>query len=137
LAGHSGGAAITGNLIGRWPAKVDAAFMVSCPCDLAAWRKHMMQMQNNNPIWSAPVKSLSPIELAEKVPPSVRVRLLVGSKDDVAPPELSQRYAEALSRHGADVAVTVAPGLGHDILLEPIALDAMTTLVKALRGVER
>jgi pimeloyl-ACP methyl ester carboxylesterase len=41
LAGHSGGAAITGDLLGRWPSAVDGALMVSCPCDLVAWRKHI------------------------------------------------------------------------------------------------
>jgi len=133
LAGHSGGAAITGDLLGRWPSQVDAALMVSCPCDLAAWRKHMMRLENNNPIWSAPVKSLSPIELADKILPSVRVRLLVGSKDPVAPVEISQRYADVLRRHGDDVTLTVAPGLGHDILLEPITLSVLTTLVETLK----
>jgi pimeloyl-ACP methyl ester carboxylesterase len=133
LAGHSGGAAITGDLLGRWPSGVDAAFMVSCPCDLVAWRKHMQQMQNNNPIWSVPVKSLSPIELAGKVLPSVRVRLLVGSEDPVAPAEMSERYAEVLRNHVDDVKVTIMPGLEHDILLEPVTLEALRTLVEMVR----
>ena len=137
LAGHSGGAAITGDLLGRWPSEVDAAFMVSCPCDLAAWRKHMMSLQNNNPIWSAPVKSLSPIELADKVLPSVLIRLVVGSEDPVAPVEMSQRYADVLRRHGDDVTVTVAPGLEHDILLEPVTLSALKALVETLKAGSR
>lgn len=137
LAGHSGGAAITGDLLGRWPSEVDAAFMVSCPCDLEAWRKHMMRLQNNNPIWSAPVKSLSPIELADKVPPSVLIRLLVGSEDPVAPVEMSQRYADVLRSHGDDVTVTVAPGLEHDILLEPVTFGALRALVETLKAGSR
>jgi predicted esterase len=134
LAGHSGGAAITGDLLGRWPSTVNAAFMVSCPCDLAPWRKHMQEMQNNNPIWSAPIKSLSPMDLAGKVLPSVRVSLLVGAKDPVAPPELSERYANALRAHSGDVTLAIAPGLEHDILLESVTLDALTNLVASLRG---
>lgn len=132
LAGHSGGAAITGNVLGRWPSEVDAAFMVSCPCDLVAWRKHMLQMQND-PIWLIPVKSLSPIDLASKVPRSVRVRLLVGSEDPVASAELSQHYAEVLRKHGDDVTLTIAPGLKHNILLEPVAFDGLGTLVETLK----
>lgn len=134
LVGHSGGAAITGDLIGRWQSAVDAALMVSCPCDLAAWRKHMqqMQIQNNDPIWSMPIKSLSPIDLAGKVLPSVRVRLLVGSKDPVAPPELTQRYADALRSHKDDVSVNVLPGLQHDILLELDTFNALKALVESL-----
>ena len=133
LVGHSGGAAITGDLLGRWPSEVNAALMASCPCDLVAWRKHMMQMRNNNPIWSAPVNSLSPIDLACKVPPSVRVRLLVGGDDSVAPPELSQHYAQALRSHVNDVTLAIIPGLGHDILLEPPILNALSTLVQSLK----
>jgi len=133
LAGHSGGAAIAGDLLGRWPSEVNAAFMVSCPCDVAAWRKHMMQMQNNDSIWSGTVKSLSPIELAGDVLPSVHVRLLVGSDDPVAPPDLSKRYADALRGHGCDVTVAVVPRLEHDILLEPITLDALRTLIETVK----
>jgi pimeloyl-ACP methyl ester carboxylesterase len=133
LVGYSGGAAITGDLLGRWPSEVNAALMVSCPCDLVAWRKHMMQMQNNNPIWSVPIKSLSPMDLVGKVLPSVRVRLLVGSDDSVAPPELSQHYARVLRSYVHDVTLTIIPGLGHDILLEPPTLNALSTLVQSLR----
>lgn len=133
LVGHSGGAAITGDLLGRWPNAVNGALMVSCPCDLAAWRKHMQQMQDNNPIWSAPVRSLSPIDLAGKVPSSVRIRLLVGSDDTVAPPELSQHYADALRKNRSDVTVTIASKLQHDILLEPVTLDALKALAETVR----
>lgn len=133
LVGHSGGAAITGDLLGRWPSAVDAALMVSCPCDLAAWRRHMQQIQNNNPIWSAPIQSLSPINLAGKVSPSVHVQLLVGSKDPVAPPEMSEHYAEALRNHGNHAALTIAPGLEHDILLEPVTMGALKGLVEAVK----
>jgi pimeloyl-ACP methyl ester carboxylesterase len=64
LAGHSGGAPITGDLLGRLPSAVDGALLVSCPCDLAAWRKYTMKMQPNNSIWSKPIHALSPQELA-------------------------------------------------------------------------
>jgi len=133
LAGHSGGAAIAGNMLGRWPAAVDGALMLSCPCNLVEWRRHMLKMQMN-PIWLEPVKSLSPIELAPKVRQKVIVRMLVGGDDPVAPPELTQEYAAALHKRGDDVAVTVAPGLKHDILLEPVAFDALRNLVEAAQN---
>jgi pimeloyl-ACP methyl ester carboxylesterase len=131
LAGHSGGAAISANLLGRWPSTVNGALLVSCPCDLPAWRSHMLKMQAN-PIWLAPVDSLSPLDLAGKVPATIHVRMLVGSEDPVAPPELTQRYAEALHNHGVDVTVTNAPGLKHDILLEPVAFTELKNLVKSV-----
>ncbi len=39
--GHSGGAAITAHILGRLPDLVDAALLVSCPCDGTRWREHM------------------------------------------------------------------------------------------------
>jgi pimeloyl-ACP methyl ester carboxylesterase len=131
LVGHSGGAAITGNLMGRWPSEIDGAFMVACPCDLVAWREHMRDLRHNR-IWSAPVKSLSPIDLAGKIPPSIRIRLVVGSEDPVTPSDLSQRYADVLRKHGDDVTLTIAPGLEHNILLEPIVFDGLGALVETL-----
>jgi hypothetical protein len=55
--------------------------------------------------------------------------MLVGSKDDVAPPELTERYAAALRDRGIDAKSTIAQGLPHDILLEPIALEQLKALV--------
>jgi acetyl esterase/lipase len=111
-------------------------WMRHCWCHaLATWWRGAStcsKYKNNNPIWSAPVKSLSPIDLSGKVPPSVHVQLLVGSKDPVAPPELSQHYAETLRNHGNNAALTLAPGLEHDILLEPVAMNALKGVVETL-----
>lgn len=133
LAGHSGGAAITADLLGRSPSTVDGALLASCPCDLVAWRKYMMGKQDNNPIWSAPIHALSPQELAGKVSPAVHVAVLVGAQDDVAPPSMSSKYAETLKRHVNYVTLTIAPGLGHDILLEPVMYTTLKGLVESLR----
>lgn len=130
LAGHSGGAAITADLLGRWPTLVDGALLVSCPCDVPAWRRHMLAMQKD-PIWLVPVHSLSPMNLADKISRSVRVRMLVGSDDPVAPPELSGRYADALRKNGDAVSLAILPGLKHNILLEPAVFDALKAVVQA------
>lgn len=139
LAGHSGGAAIAGDLLGRHPSEVNAALLVSCPCDLSAWRKHMIKyyFPKVGPfslLFLAPVKSLSPIELAGRVPASVRVRMVVGREDPVAPPELTREYAEALRRRGVDAAVEVAPGLEHNILLEPVVFEQLKRLLEAVEN---
>jgi pimeloyl-ACP methyl ester carboxylesterase len=67
LVGHSGGAAITGNLWGRHPSAVDGALLVSCDCDVTAWRKHMEQLQPTNPAWTRPIAILSPRDVADGV----------------------------------------------------------------------
>ena len=131
LIGHSGGAAISANVLGKWPTAANAALLVSCPCDLVAWRKHMLKLQNNS-IWRAPVTSLSPMDYAGKVAASTRVRMVVGSEDPIAPPEFTQEYADALRKHGVPVDVVTAPGRKHDILLESIVLGQLKILLQTL-----
>jgi len=138
LAGHSGGAAITGDLIGRHPFAVNAALMVSCPCDVPSWRKHMVtawfsRIGPLSLLFLSPVKSLSPLDLAANVPGSVRVRLVVGSADPNTLPKFTLAYAAAVRRNGSDVAVTIAPGLEHNILLEPVVSKELGALVETVR----
>jgi acetyl esterase/lipase len=58
--------------------------------------------------------------------------MLVGSDDKITPPTLTLAYADALRNRGIAVDVTVAPGLPHDILLEPVALDRLKDVVAAI-----
>ena len=131
MVGHSGGAAITADLLGQRGNLVDAALLVSCPCDLAEWRKHMQSIKGGA-IWERPVRSLSPIAVAADIPASARVWMLVGSDDQITPPALTLAYADALRNRGIAVDVTVAPGLPHNILLAPVALDRLKDLVAAI-----
>jgi pimeloyl-ACP methyl ester carboxylesterase len=136
LVGHSGGAAIVGDLLGQQllgqqGTVADGALLVSCPCDLAEWRKHMQSVQGGA-IWEGPVRSLSPLALVDRVPASAKIWLLVGSDDPVAPPALTLAYAEALRHRDIAVNVTVAPGLRHNILLEPIAMDRLKEIASTV-----
>ena len=133
LVGHSGGAAITGNLLGRHPLAVDGALLVACDCNVGAWRQHMLQSEPNNRVWSAPATILSPQDLASAVATSVHVTVLAGANDKVVPPSISREYVETLKKRVGHVTLTVAPGLGHEMLLEPVTYDALKTLVQDLR----
>jgi pimeloyl-ACP methyl ester carboxylesterase len=124
VVGDSGGAAIVANLLGQQGTVVDGALLVSCPCDLAAWRKHMQSVKGGA-IWERPVRSLSPLVLVDRVPASAKVWLLAGSDDQITPSALTLAYAEALRSRNVAVNVTMAPGLGHNILLEPIAMERL------------
>jgi len=124
LVGHSGGAAIVGDLLGQKGIAVDGALLVSCPCDLTAWREHMQSIKGGA-IWERPVRSLSPLALVDEVPVSAKIWLLVGSDDQIAPSALTLAYAEALRNRNIAVNVTIAPGLGHNILLEPVAMERL------------
>ena len=70
--GHSGGAAIGGVLIGR-PDLIDAAVLVSCPCDLARWLR-----ERQRPAWQ---RSESPLRYAGRVPRRTRVTVIAGGLD--------------------------------------------------------
>jgi hypothetical protein len=41
------------------------------------------------------------------------------------------RVSDALRKHNVAVDVTIAPGLPHDILLEPIAMDRLKDIAGA------
>lgn len=114
IVGHSGGAAISADLLGRYPGLVDGALLVSCDCgDLAAWRASM-KAKMPSPIWDLPNPSLSPLDLAGQVTPRTRVRMVVGAVDDTVPPSNSQNYADALAARKVDVKLVVVSGRGHN-----------------------
>jgi hypothetical protein len=46
---------------------------------------------------------------------------------------MSQHYADTLKKHGKYVTFTMAPSLGHEILLNAVTYDALTSLVESLR----
>jgi alpha-beta hydrolase superfamily lysophospholipase len=128
LVGHSGGSAIMANLLGQQGNIADAALLVSCPCDLAEWRRHMQSMKRGA-MWQRPVHSLSPLSVIDAVPVSVRIWMLVGGDDQVTLRHWTLAYAEALRNRGVAVGVTVPPGLGHHMLLEPIAIERLKEAV--------
>jgi pimeloyl-ACP methyl ester carboxylesterase len=125
LVGHSGGAALTANIIGRHPRLVDAAVLVSCPCDLPSWRRHMFDLQHRL-IWWIPIHGLSPMDLADGVDPTTIVKVIVGDSDNVAPPPLSRAYAARLRQRNVAVTLIEIPGAPHDILLDPRVLSEIT-----------
>nr|WP_246700511.1 prolyl oligopeptidase family serine peptidase [Variibacter gotjawalensis] len=89
--GHSGGAAIGGVILGRRAGLIDAAVLVSCPCDLAAWQR----ARGHN--WS---RSLSPMDVASQVPRSTTVVALSGSGDSNTSPAVAESYVAELAKRG-------------------------------------
>jgi pimeloyl-ACP methyl ester carboxylesterase len=135
LAGHSGGSAIAADVLGREPAEADGTLLVSCPCNVPEWRKHMAraQFRRTGPLsllFLLPVHSLSPLDRVDYVPRSAHVRMVVGSEDPTTPVKFTEEYANKLRGHGVDARVTIAPGLGHNILLTPVVFEQLSGLVK-------
>ena len=131
LVGHSGGAAIAANLLGRHPEVAQGAVLVGCGCDPRAWRATRLA-ETGNPIFRGPTDSLLPLDLAPAVAPDTIVRMVVGQDDDLVPPQHSRAYATALGERGVDVSVEVLPGLGHNILFAPQVMDALREVLTAL-----
>lgn len=128
VAGHSGGAAIAANILGRHPELVDAALLVSCPCDVVAWRESMFEL-TGNPVFQGKVDTLSPIEQLEGVSDRVEVLMVVGRQDEVAPPFLSESYQAAALEQGKRVRLIQLEGKGHEIFLDPEVLAELVTIL--------
>jgi pimeloyl-ACP methyl ester carboxylesterase len=129
VVGHSGGAALTANILGRHPAVIDSAVLVSCPCDVEKWRQHMFQVRRA-PIWQGEIDTLSPVALMPRVSDRVPVRMFVGTQDNVTPPSLSVIYQAAAARLGKNVELVQLEGKGHDALLDPAVFAALAGMVK-------
>ena len=118
LIGHSGGAAITGDIVGLKPGLVNKAFLVSCPCDLRDWRKYMSHKQPDNASWKDPVTSISPLSLVDKISRTTELFIVCGEKDEVTPIEISKVYYKTAKVNDLKTTFISIPGKGHEIFLE-------------------
>ncbi len=105
VVGHSGGAAITGAILGRHAEVIDRAMLVSCPCDVPRWRRERGR--------SAWLQSLSPIDHIGTILPTTRITLVTGADDGNTPPALAQDYLRALKTAGVGGDFVLVPGTGH------------------------
>ncbi len=127
LAGHSGGAAITANLISLFPQMIDHAFIVSCPCDVNAWRENMFSLTNKS-IFRGNIDTLSPIDLVDRLNKKTTISILVGKNDKIALPILSEKYKKAATKKGLKVTLKLIEGQ-HDIFLSPDIINAITKII--------
>jgi pimeloyl-ACP methyl ester carboxylesterase len=103
--GHSGGAAIGGVLIGQRPKLIDAAALVSCPCDIARWLA-----ERRRPQWT---RSLSPSHHLHRVKRATQVVAITGTDDDNTKPQLARDYAARLAARGVRARFEPVDGVGH------------------------
>ncbi len=104
LVGHSGGAATAAVILGMKPRLVDVAVLVSCPCDLRAWRAGRRE-------WS---RSEDPIKWVTQVSKSTKIVALTGASDENTSPELARTYVEALRARGLEARFQALPGETHN-----------------------
>ena len=130
LVGHSGGSAIAADILARDPHLARGALLVSCPCDVPAFRWSMLKHQWN-PVWLLPVNTVSPQDQVAGIPKDTIIRMVVGSTDPVTPASLTAAFAQALKARGNNVQVVELKDQGHEILLEPAVLEQLRLLMNA------
>lgn len=118
VAAHSGGAVLTANVLGRHPALIDKALLVSSVYDVKKWRQHMFE-QTGAPVFQGKIETISPIEQITGMSNQVEVTLMVGSQDEVTPPGFSEHYEAIAVKHGKKVRLVRLGDKGHNIFLDP------------------
>lgn len=124
MIGHSGGAVMTGVILGRHPGLVQRALLLSCPCDIPTWRR----MRNRKPLPNAE----NPIEYVDRIPAGTVIRLLTGSNDSNTRPSLAAAYADKARDAGLDTVAVEIPGASHSINATVIDSPEFTTAFSAL-----
>ena len=103
--GHSGGAAQLGVLMGKEPGLMDAVVLVSCPCDVPAWRK-----ARGRSAWR---RSESPQDFVNGVAPGARIVAVTGSRDKNTAPAWGIAYVKAAAAAGASAEFEKIDGAKH------------------------
>ncbi len=125
LAGHSGGSAISGVIIGKYPGLVDAAVLGACPCNVPDWR--IMRRGYNN--WTL---SLSPHDFIGEIDKKTKVVAITGGNDGNTEPVLARDYVTVLRANGIDATYIEVPGIGHNGIVR--THDYETAINQLLKG---
>ena len=107
LVGYSGGALISGVMLGMHPGLVDGVVLVACPCDVSRWRK----ARGRGPLPSAQ----SPHEWLDKAPAHAWIIAITGSNDRNTFPELAEDYVAVARARGLDAEFVPVRGAGHSL----------------------
>lgn len=132
LTGHSGGSAITAKLIAAYPKLVDHAVVVSCPCDIPAWREDMYLLSEYEG-FKRPLDVVSPIDVAGSISDETSVSIFVGDNDPVTKVYLSQAYFDELTKLGKKASLTVVSG-EHNILLNEQIIGPIVEQISAMNA---
>lgn len=122
LVGHSGGAAISGVILGRFPGLADAALLAACPCHVEDWR--IMRRGSNT--WT---RSLSPHAFVDAIPAGSRIVAITGADDSNTQPAIAIDYVKRLNARGLDARYVEVPGASHNAVTRS---DAFFAAIDAL-----
>ncbi|WP_440056820.1 alpha/beta fold hydrolase (plasmid) [Pseudoalteromonas sp. T1lg65] len=129
VLGHYGGATILGRLIAMYPNLVDHAVMVSCNCNINAWRKALYERTQED-IFKDKLLVTSPMDLAHKVSDSTAVSLIVGKNDKKTGPVYSREYYNVLKNLSKNVSLNVVDGNHYIFSHQAVVNTASKALVR-------
>ncbi|MEX0299992.1 MAG: alpha/beta hydrolase family protein [Kordiimonas sp.] len=116
LVGHSGGAAISGVILGKYSGLVDAAVLGACPCNIPEWR--ILNRGHNN--WT---RSLSPHDYIDKTDKNIKVIAITGAEDGNTKSILAQNYIASLRENEIDASFIEVPEVGHNGIVKTIEFE--------------
>ncbi|MCY4397394.1 MAG: hypothetical protein OXC10_19900 [Rhodospirillaceae bacterium] len=123
LIGTSGGALIAGVLLGLKADVVDAALLISCPCDLQSL------IHEKGP-WSLP-QAESPHNWLPKASAKARIIAISGSADTNTVPHFVDAYIKSAQARGLEAEFVIVPGGGHGgQLFVPYIVTAINKLLR-------
>ena len=105
MVGHSGGAVVSGVMLGRAAPLVDAVILVACPCDVKKWR----WLRD----WKPLVNAESPIDYLSGVPKSSKIFAVTGGDDRNTVPVLARDYVKKAKELGLDATFFEVEGARH------------------------
>jgi predicted esterase len=129
IVGHSGGAAISADIISVSPQLFDTAILVSCPCDLDLWRAYMASKQPFVWAWKDSVSSVSPILVFRKIHPRTVISLIHGASDETVPITIAKKYFDSVFMVNPSATFKVLDNAGHEILLSTAILNVIKGLL--------
>ena len=124
LIGHSGGAAISGVMIGRTPGIAEGAILLACPCNISQWRF----MQNR----SGSYNSLSPSDFIKNIPKTTKVFAITGASDSNTQDVLAKDYVKSLTDLNISAQYKSLPNVDHNKVNEIYVIEeALNELLKS------
>ena len=106
LIGHSGGAAISAVMLGRYPGIAEAAVLAACPCHIDEWRG-----RGGRRPWH---RSQSPHSFVSGIASGTKVIAITGGADDNTFPSLAKNYIGALTKRGLEGDFIEVSGIDHN-----------------------
>jgi len=132
IIGHSGGAAITGILFGRFKNIVNEAILISCPCIVPLWRKNYVEqlsLKNKIRICLPKYQSKSPHEYVKKIDSKIKINIFVGKDDKNTLPLLSHQYHLLLKNFGKNTHLNIYPGDHNSVLKNRKMIERIRSII--------